>query len=75
MCGWCRKVRDDDSYWSGVEDYVVAHSELRFSHGVCPTCAVKLKEEIAARRRQPRVEGDALGVTLVDPRRGFSGER
>lgn len=50
MCGWCRKVRDDESFWSGVEEYVVSHSELRFSHGVCPECAVKLKQEFSVGR-------------------------
>lgn len=45
MCAWCRKVRDDESFWSGVEEYIVAHSELRFSHGVCPECAERVKRE------------------------------
>ena len=74
MCGWCRQVRDDESYWSGVEEYLVAQSELRFSHGVCPTCAVKLKEEIAARRRQ-RVEGSTLVRRARATGRGFSPTR
>lgn len=46
MCSSCRKVRDDSDYWHHVEDYLSNHSDLRFSHGVCPTCAVKMREQM-----------------------------
>lgn len=42
ICAWCRKVRDDQGYWDGLEDYVRAHSETTFSHGICPSCAEAL---------------------------------
>ena len=38
ICGYCKKVRDDRNYWQNVETYVTAHSDARFSHGICPTC-------------------------------------
>lgn len=38
ICGYCRKVRDDDDYWQNVESYIARHSEAEFSHGVCPSC-------------------------------------
>ncbi|WP_439621796.1 CHASE3 domain-containing protein [Gemmata sp.] len=38
ICAWCKKVRDDMDYWHDVEHYVSAHTEARFSHGICPTC-------------------------------------
>ncbi len=38
ICSYCKKVRDDENYWQQVEAYVSAHSEARFSHGICPTC-------------------------------------
>jgi hypothetical protein len=50
MCSWCRKVRDDESFWHNVEDYISNHSEIRFSHGVCPDCALKLREQMRAPR-------------------------
>jgi GAF domain-containing protein len=50
MCAWCRKVRDDESFWSNVEHYLMTHSNLRFTHGICPVCAEGLIEEIGARR-------------------------
>lgn len=39
ICMHCRKVRDDAGYWSMIETYFRKHSELLFSHGVCPECA------------------------------------
>lgn len=38
ICAWCKKVRDDQDYWHDVEHYVAAHTEARFSHGICPSC-------------------------------------
>lgn len=46
MCAWCRKVRDDSNYWCKVEDYFSQHSEIRFSHGVCPDCFDRLQAEL-----------------------------
>jgi len=43
MCAWCKKVRDDQNYWQEVEHYVSAHSEARFTHGICPDCLKKAK--------------------------------
>jgi phosphoserine phosphatase RsbU/P len=38
ICSYCKKIRDDKNYWQQVESYLVAHSEVKFSHGVCPDC-------------------------------------
>jgi PAS domain S-box-containing protein len=38
ICSYCRKIRDDDGYWSQVEKYVSDHTDARFSHGICPAC-------------------------------------
>jgi PAS domain S-box-containing protein len=38
ICMYCKKVRDDVNFWQNVETYIAAHTETRFSHGVCPTC-------------------------------------
>jgi len=38
ICGYCKKVRDDEDYWQNVESYIATHSEVEFSHGVCPSC-------------------------------------
>jgi CheY-like chemotaxis protein len=42
ICAHCKNVRDDKGYWSQIEAYIDAHSEVRFSHGICPECVKKL---------------------------------
>lgn len=38
ICCYCKKIRDDQNYWQQVEKYLGDHSEVRFSHGICPEC-------------------------------------
>jgi len=42
ICASCKKIRDDDGYWQAVEGYISSHSEVNFSHGLCPDCVTKL---------------------------------
>lgn len=42
ICCYCQKVRDDRNYWQRVEEYVAIHTELRFSHGICPGCWIEV---------------------------------
>ena len=49
ICCSCKKIRDDQGYWQQVEQFVTQHTGARFSHGLCPECAVKLYGEIAAK--------------------------
>ncbi|HXC36809.1 MAG TPA: PAS domain S-box protein [Candidatus Acidoferrales bacterium] len=46
ICAWCKNVRSDSGYWESVEQYVRHHSDADFSHGVCPTCAGRFKDDI-----------------------------
>lgn len=45
MCAWCRKIRDDSGYWKHVEKYIEEHTEALFTHGICPDCMERVKEE------------------------------
>ena len=38
ICSHCKKVRNDQNYWQQVEGYISAHTEVQFSHSVCPDC-------------------------------------
>jgi hypothetical protein len=42
ICAWCRKVRDDEGYWSGLEEYVGHHTQAEFTHGICPDCRERM---------------------------------
>lgn len=46
ICASCRKVRDDQGYWSQLESYLEAHADMAFTHGLCPNCVVELYGEI-----------------------------
>jgi len=41
ICSYCKNIRDDEGYWNKVEAYLGKHSDLDFSHGICPECAKK----------------------------------
>ena len=38
ICASCKKIRDDKGYWNQIESYITKHSEVLFSHGICPDC-------------------------------------
>lgn len=46
ICAGCKKIRDDKGYWNRIETYISEHSEVLFSHGLCPDCAKKAYEEL-----------------------------
>jgi hypothetical protein len=46
ICMYCKKIRDDQNSWQQLEKYFTEHSEVMFSHGICPTCAEKQMEII-----------------------------
>lgn len=38
ICSYCKRIRNDQNFWLQVEEYVMAHADVQFSHGVCPQC-------------------------------------
>jgi phosphoserine phosphatase RsbU/P len=38
ICGYCKKVRDDQDYWQQIESYINKRTGTDFSHSVCPDC-------------------------------------
>jgi hypothetical protein len=46
ICAWCgRKIQDDDGQWTSIEHYIEKHSDAEFTHGICPECLMKFKQE------------------------------
>lgn len=45
ICASCKKIRDDEGYWSQVEQYIAKHTDAKFTHGICPECGKKALEE------------------------------
>jgi two-component system, chemotaxis family, sensor kinase Cph1 len=54
ICANCKKIRDDGGYWNQIENYIGAHSEAEFSHGICPDCIEVLYPGISlAKKNEP----------------------
>ncbi len=47
ICASCKKIRDDQGYWSQVEEYFQAHADAEFTHSICPQCTKRLYPEFA----------------------------
>lgn len=45
ICAVCKKIRDEDNHWRPVDSFIRDHSELVFSHGICPDCVEKYYRE------------------------------
>jgi hypothetical protein len=46
ICASCKKIRDDNGYWNQIESYIKSHSDVDFSHGICPDCAKMLYPDL-----------------------------
>lgn len=46
ICSYCKQIRDDKGYWNQIDVYIQEHSEVDFSHGICPNCAEKYFPEM-----------------------------
>lgn len=51
ICASCKKIRDDKGYWNQIEEYITNHSEVFFSHGICPDCFDKQIKELENLRK------------------------
>jgi len=38
ICMVCKKIRNADGTWDGLESYIASHSQADFTHGMCPDC-------------------------------------
>lgn len=48
ICASCKKIRDDDGFYTQLESYITEHSQAEFSHGLCPECADEALKEASA---------------------------
>jgi len=39
ICAHCKKIRNEENKWESLDDFFSRHSDLKFSHGVCPDCS------------------------------------
>jgi YesN/AraC family two-component response regulator len=50
ICANCKKIRDDKGYWEAVDGYFSKHSDVQFTHGICPDCIEKYYPEFKPRK-------------------------
>jgi PAS domain S-box-containing protein len=53
ICASCKNIRDDSGYWHEVEVYLCNHSDVDFTHGMCPTCMQKMYPDHIALLNDP----------------------
>ena len=58
VCSWCRKVSHEEE-WLEMEKYFNSKFDTKTSHGMCPDCLRKKKEEIVATNK-PKAFSKAL---------------
>lgn len=46
ICANCKKIRDDQGYYQQLEHYITQHSDVVFSHSICPGCLPLLYPEL-----------------------------
>jgi CheY-like chemotaxis protein len=46
ICAYCKKIRDDGTYWKQFESYIQEHTGAHFSHSVCPDCFKKEMDDL-----------------------------
>jgi phosphoserine phosphatase RsbU/P len=47
ICSYCKKVRAGEDSWQQIERYIGEHSNAEFSHGICPTCFDRVKDDFS----------------------------
>ena len=42
ICSNCKKIRDENGFWSTIDHYIMDYTEHELSHGICPECSEML---------------------------------
>ena len=45
ICCYCHKIQLNKTMWQRIEEYIGKHSTALFTHGVCPECFEKAKQD------------------------------
>lgn len=50
ICANCKKIRNEQGAWQGLEVYISQHTDAEFSHGICADCRQALYPSIYRKR-------------------------
>lgn len=59
ICSYCKKIRNDRNYWEQIETYISDHSDVQFSHGICPECEASVMAEIEGMEDKTATQGNS----------------
>jgi len=58
ICASCKNIRDKKGRWHRIESYLKGHSEVEFSHSICPDCARDLYPDIELYGGKKKLKGN-----------------
>jgi PAS domain S-box-containing protein len=50
ICAWCKRMRESDSRWVQIEEFIGSRTSAAFTHAICPDCARKLKGTVSPKQ-------------------------
>ena len=53
LCMHCHKIRDDKESWLRIENYLMEHADVQFSHGICSDCMKEHYSELMSDSDEP----------------------
>lgn len=51
ICSICKRIRDDNGYWTKLEEYLSTHTEVMLSHGICDQCLKEKYPDVYSKRQ------------------------
>jgi len=45
ICSYCKVIRNNKDEWEPIEVYIAHHSDVKFTHGICPKCYSQVCKE------------------------------
>jgi sigma-B regulation protein RsbU (phosphoserine phosphatase) len=45
ICAWCKMVRNETNYWENLDSYLISHTDISLTHGICPNCVGRMMDE------------------------------
>ncbi len=46
ICSHCKNIKNLDSIWEEIEDYLLKVKKIKFTHSICPICQIKFYEHL-----------------------------
>lgn len=48
ICAWCKMVRNEGDSWEQLDAYLISHTDVALTHGICPACVSRMLEQPVA---------------------------